>query len=405
MENEKKDISHEDIPENEQSPVIDGTIEDIPADLDAESDNTSEEVEFIPIDALLYDSEEIGEVADYADSDGFDAFFAEYRQLMASTLDAARKKSEEEENSDEDANDIPAEQSVLISSATDEAKAEKTKKKKEKKEKKADSDEEWSGDITLEPEVYESLEEESEIFVDEPVVEEEVDLIGEAVNEPEFIDSEDEEGDIQISFFADEKKPKDIIREDEKDKKYDPENPRRIDGVFDFLELFVFTLVAVMLLTTFFFKHSVVEGDSMNQTLTDGDHLIIWDAFYTPERYDIVVFEDYSIEDQKLKKPIIKRIIGLPGETVEINQADDGKLIIYVDGVQIEDEYGYYLSSNVYLDETKWTLAEDEIFVLGDNRCNSTDSRTESVGPISTNTILGKVVLRFYPFASFTTFD
>ena len=143
----------------------------------------------------------------------------------------------------------------------------------------------------------------------------------------------------------------------------------------------------------------------MNNTLSDGDHLIVWDAFYTPERYDIVVFEDYSIEDQRLKKPIIKRVIGLPGETVEISKADDGKLIIYVDDIQIEDEYGYYSSSNVYLNETKWTLAEDEIFVLGDNRCNSTDSRDDRVGPISIDNLLGKVVLRFYPFKDFTTFN
>lgn len=404
MENEKKDISPEDITENEQSHIIDGTIEDTPASLDAEAESGSEELEFIPLDTLIYDSEEGSKVTDSEESDGFDAFFAEYRQLMASTLDAARKKSEEQ-NATEDTPDDSIEPPALVSSNTDKAKSEKTKKKKEKDEKNAASDDEWSGDITLEPEEYESLEEESEIFVDAPVAEEEVDLIGETNDEPEFAASEEEEEDIQISFFAEEKKPRDTIHEDGEERKYDPENPRKIDGVFDFLELFVFTLVAVMVLTTFFFKHSVVEGDSMNKTLTDGDHLIIWDAFYTPERYDIVVFEDYSIEDQKLKKPIIKRIIGLPGETVEISKGDDGKLIIYIDGVQIEDEYGFYINSNAYLNETKWTLSEDEIFVLGDNRCNSTDSRTESVGPINTNMILGKVVLRFYPFASFSTFD
>ena len=405
MENEKKDISPEDITENEQSHIIDGTIEDTPASLDAEAESGSEELEFIPLDTLLYDSEEGSKVTDSEESDGFDAFFAEYRQLMASTLDAARKKSEEQ-NATEDTPDDSIEPPALVSSnTTDKAKSEKTKKKKEKDEKNAASDDEWSGDITLEPEEYESLEEESEIFVDAPVAEEEVDLIGETNDEPEFAASEEEEEDIQISFFAEEKKPRDTIHEDGEERKYDPENPRKIDGVFDFLELFVFTLVAVMVLTTFFFKHSVVEGDSMNKTLTDGDHLIIWDAFYTPERYDIVVFEDYSIEDQKLKKPIIKRIIGLPGETVEISKGDDGKLIIYIDGVQIEDEYGFYINNNAYLNETKWTLSEDEIFVLGDNRCNSTDSRTESVGPINTNMILGKVVLRFYPFASFSTFD
>ena len=160
-----------------------------------------------------------------------------------------------------------------------------------------------------------------------------------------------------------------------------------------------------MILTTFFFKHSVVDGDSMNNTLEDGDHLIVWDAFYTPERYDIVVFEDYSITDENLKKPIVKRVIGLPGETVEIKKDQNGEFLVYIDGQLIEEEYAYhgihYSSPNTGV----WTLGENEIFVMGDNRYKSIDSRDSRVGPISIDSVLGKVMLRFFPFNKFGTLN
>ena len=193
-----------------------------------------------------------------------------------------------------------------------------------------------------------------------------------------------------------------MIALEAKEKKYDPENPRKIDAVFDFLELFIFTLVAVVLLTSFVFKHSVVEGDSMKQTLADGEHLIIWDAFYTPERYDIVVFEDYSTS---LRKAVVKRVIGLPGDTVEIKNATDGGLLVYVNDELIDEEYAYYGIRYSNPSTGVWTLGKDELFVLGDNRYNSTDSRDDRVGPINIDSLLGKVVLRFYPFKDFKLFD
>lgn len=179
--------------------------------------------------------------------------------------------------------------------------------------------------------------------------------------------------------------------DDEREEKYDPEKPRRIDSIFEFVELFVFTLVAVMVITSFFFRHSVVDGSSMQNTLQDGEHLIISDVFYTPSRGDIIVFEDYSVG---ATAPYVKRVIGIAGDTVKV-EADGG---VYVNGEKITEDYVYV--NNTDLKPTgEWTVSEGEVFVMGDHRNVSEDSRT--FGPIDEDSILGKVILRFYPFSEF----
>ena len=183
--------------------------------------------------------------------------------------------------------------------------------------------------------------------------------------------------------------------------KYDPENPRLIDSIFDFVELFAFTLVAVMLLTTFVVRHAIVSGPSMMNTLDDGDYLIISDLFYTPERGDIIVFEDYSTS---LKKAVIKRVIGLPGETVEVRLNENKEIVVYINGELLLEDYTYNAKDTNVDPNTlnrPVTVGENEIFVMGDNRYHSADSRYESVGTINIDTILGKVIIRFYPFDRF----
>ena len=177
-----------------------------------------------------------------------------------------------------------------------------------------------------------------------------------------------------------------------KDNSYHPDKPRLIDTLFDLAELIIFTLAAVLIATTFFFRHSVVDGPSMEQTLYNKEHLIISDFMYTPERGDIVVCEDYTTF---LKKPIIKRIIALPGETVEINMHGE----VRIDGVLLDEPYVYETSSLAIYTPIKKTVPEGEVFVMGDHRDNSTDSRDERVGTIDIDAILGKVILRFYPFS------
>lgn len=179
------------------------------------------------------------------------------------------------------------------------------------------------------------------------------------------------------------------------------EKSRFIDGVFDFLELFIFSLAAVLLITTFFFRHSVVDGSSMEQTLFNGEHIIISNLFYEPERGDIIVFDDYSIENDYYHKPLVKRVIGIPGDTVEIVYDRFKKRSdVYVNGEKLDEDYVYIDPYHNYRNDTgSWIVGEGEVFVMGDHRNNSDDSRV--FGPIRIDSILGKALIRFYPFDKF----
>lgn len=172
------------------------------------------------------------------------------------------------------------------------------------------------------------------------------------------------------------------------------EKSRFIDGVFDFVELFIFSLAAVLLITTFLFRHSVVEGSSMEQTLFDGEHIIISKLFYKPERGDIIVCEDYSTS---LRKPIVKRIIAVPGDTVVFLNTGTSTSV-FVNGVELDEDY-VYLDGTDFTPSGAWRVGEDEVFVMGDHRNNSTDSR--AIGTVKIDSIIGKALLRFYPFDTF----
>lgn len=194
---------------------------------------------------------------------------------------------------------------------------------------------------------------------------------------------------------AEDTKPEQAPQEKSEWEKYNPEKPRKADTRFDILEIFTFTLVAIILVTSFLFRHSVVEGGSMLNTLSDGDHLIITDLFYTPKRYDIVVFEDFSTG---FDKALIKRVIATEGEVVRITVEGE----VFVDGERIRDDFVHICHYNPDR-PFEYTVGEGEVFVMGDHRCCSTDSR--DFGAIREDSILGKVVLRFYPFPSFGTVD
>ncbi len=219
----------------------------------------------------------------------------------------------------------------------------------------------------------------------------------------------DEDGQYRFASIEDKFEPEDEEEPIEFDyseptqEKYNEKKPRKIDGKFDFLELFVFTFLAVILVTSFLFKHSVVDGPSMESTLSSGEHLIISDLFYSPKRGDVIVCEDYGTD---IRKPIVKRVIGVAGDTVKVTECGMS-CIVEVNGVQI-DESDYVHIDGLLTDHGRtyvsvFEVGEGELFIMGDHRNNSTDSR--DIGCVSVDSVLGRVVLRFYPFNKFGTVD
>lgn len=158
-------------------------------------------------------------------------------------------------------------------------------------------------------------------------------------------------------------------------------------------------LLAVVALTFLFVQfvgqRTHVNGDSMNATLEDGDNLIVDKISYRftdPDRFDIIVFP-YQYQENTY---YIKRIIGMPGETVQIQ---DG--MIYIDGEVLGETYGKEVMQYAGIASDPITLGEDEYFVLGDNRNNSSDSRDPSVGNIKEDQIVGKAFIRIWPLNKF----
>lgn len=153
-------------------------------------------------------------------------------------------------------------------------------------------------------------------------------------------------------------------------------------------------LLATWFIITFVGQRTVVDGTSMNPYLNDKDQLIVDKLsyrFHEPERFDIVVFPFRYEKNTKY----IKRIIGLPGETVQIDL--DGN--IYINGERLEENYGKEVIEPDMIGRAiePVTLGEDEYFVMGDNRNNSSDSRTEIVGNVSREEIIGRALVRIWP--------
>lgn len=156
-----------------------------------------------------------------------------------------------------------------------------------------------------------------------------------------------------------------------------------------------FVIVMTYLIITYVGQRTRVEGSSMETTLHDGDNLLVDKLSYRftdPKRYDIIVFP-YRLEDHVY---YIKRIIGLPGETVQIK---DG--VVYINGQELGEHYGNEPMLEGGIASEPITLGDDEYFLLGDNRNHSKDSRNELVGPVHRDELVGKAFVRIWPFSSF----
>lgn len=177
------------------------------------------------------------------------------------------------------------------------------------------------------------------------------------------------------------------------------EEEKKISGsenLFEWVETLVIAFFAVILFFTFVFRLAAVNGESMLPTLVDKDRLIVSYLFYTPKNGDIVIVNN---DNPALEKVIVKRVIATEGQTVDID-FDSGE--VKVDGKVLQEDY---INNLTLLDEGGHsypvTVPENCVFVMGDNRQNSLDSRDSRVGFVPEDEILGKVSLRIFPFSRF----
>ena len=168
--------------------------------------------------------------------------------------------------------------------------------------------------------------------------------------------------------------------------------------LYEWTQALVCSVLAVVLLFTFVVRLIGVDGHSMVPTLQDGDRLLVlnslWDSDY--EYGDIVVLRKESF----LEEPIVKRVIATEGQTVDIDFASGS---VYVDGELLEEDY---INEPTYVDEgTQFplTVPEGSIFVMGDNRNHSSDSRSSDLGTVDTRYVIGKAVFLLFPGADEAT--
>ena len=163
-------------------------------------------------------------------------------------------------------------------------------------------------------------------------------------------------------------------------------------SLFDWVSAAVTAVLAVVLVFTFFVQMISVEGPSMQPTLYEGDRLIVLNnTFCNLKAGDVVIAEHYNAQ---LSDRIVKRIIATGGQTVDIDFVNG---IVYVDGIALEEDY---IKDRTYMEEGlqfPLTLAENEVFLMGDNRNHSTDSRSITLGPVDEQYIVGKAVFLLVP--------
>ncbi len=189
------------------------------------------------------------------------------------------------------------------------------------------------------------------------------------------------------------------------------------NGIFDVLEMFAWSVFAVILLFSFGVRLCRVDGQSMENTLYNNQNLLVYSGVYTPKQDDIIVFH---LTDDAMQKTLVKRVIATGGQTVRINihtreilvddaVYEDSHAVFKYGGSADNDALGYFASlfegNPHYNPETgifEATVPKNHLFVMGDNRNNSKDSRNSAIGFVDERCVLGKVLLRVVPFEILT---
>ena len=397
----------------------------------AESDLTDEtakvEEEQLSLDLLALDSDTIEnthesaeEIADYA------SFLASYNALMAERLAKARSANTEEIHEEKETKESEAEEDAPKEEAVEEPVEEAIEQINDDKSDEIAKDEEVEIIVKEDIEFHKEIVSKSErgnaedhivlVAKHEEAVQD--DKQTESVSEAEAAEIS-ESGDTEHSFSYEEYEKEAqlapetleydpnqismVIGEEEKEEpadpsRYDEKHPRIVDHAFDFIEMLVITLMAAIVITSLFFRFSFVDGHSMDRTLSDGDTLVISNLFYTPDYGDIVVIE-YENNIHEVK-PLIKRVIGLPGDVIKVTAEGD----VYRNGELLNEEKYVYLDGPLFATlKGEWKVGEGEVFVMGDHRNDSMDSR--EIGPIKIDNIIGQAVFRLFPLSDFGKID
>lgn len=193
--------------------------------------------------------------------------------------------------------------------------------------------------------------------------------------------------------------------EDPENKTEEPKKP--FSDAIDWVSSIVFAICAMLVLNMFFFRSITVSGPSMLDTLEDGDKVVTINFCYTPKRGDIVVIQANKLTNDITGlwgEPIIKRVIAVEGDTIMIDFSIGG---VYLNGELLEEDYikdlTFYRHNDTWIESKKeYTVPENCVFVLGDNRPVSNDSRNlPDVGFVDKSMIMGKAFVRVSPIENF----
>ena len=204
-----------------------------------------------------------------------------------------------------------------------------------------------------------------------------------------------------------EMEPDDLEEDEEEDGEEDGEEaaspeeaPRRPGAdLFEWLQMLIGCVLAVVLFNCLA-RLTRVDGSSMDNTLEHGEMMLLWSLGYQPRQGDIVVLNKTAWETEQLlhNRAIVKRVIAVGGQTVDIDYSAG---VVYVDGQPLDEPYireeMYFPSWDPMMQNTHWEIPQGSIFVMGDNRNHSTDSRHVQLGPVDTGYVLGKAVFALWP--------